>query len=119
MSQPSEKLIEQRIGEMEARDAATQSDIRTLFNMLESLATQVDRIVQNSRPNLVSYILTLVAVCTLVITIGGLALWPLHKSVERLDNAHEREEQRINELEKQASYMEGYMDAKREAKDGR
>lgn len=123
--------LSRRVGDMEQTNASTQSDIRTVFNMLESLATQVDRLVVARQPNMVNYIMALVAVCTFVVTIGGLALWPLHNSVGKLEKQDDitREILRdinadrftgaeaqlmandIKNLQYEAGYMKGYVES--------
>lgn len=80
--------MSERLGHLEMSSASTRSDIKSLFNLVESIAAQLDRIVDRTRPNTLGMFAAAFTMCGLLATIGVLAFSPVYRS---LDQIHERD----------------------------
>ena len=85
--------LSERLGSLETSGASTQSDIRSLFNLVENIANQLDRIVDRTRPNMLGMVVALIAAVGLLATIGMLAFTPVYKTLNNIaaKDAHMQE----------------------------
>ena len=72
-----------RIGILEKQSAAQSTDIRGIYAGLEEIRDVLVRIQDNARPNLGGMFLALLATCTFLVTIGGLAMAPVYREQGR------------------------------------
>lgn len=72
----------ERLGHLETNSASTRSDIKSLFNLVENIALQLERMSDRTRPNTMGFFAAAIALCALISTIGVLAFAPVYRSID-------------------------------------
>ena len=75
----------ERLGHMETDSASTRSDIKSLYNLVENIAVQMDRMVDRTRPNTMGFFAAALSVCMLMATIGVLAFAPVYRTLDNIN----------------------------------
>ena len=71
-----------RLGHLETDSASTRSDIKSLFNLVENIALQLERMADRTRPNTMGFFAAAIALSALISTIGVLAFAPVYRSID-------------------------------------
>ena len=87
-----------RLSHVEADFAATRSDIKSLYNYVEKIGSQLDRIVDRTRPNTLALFGSMVSLVALVAVIGGLAFAPVYRTLDTISITDRGMEQAIDKI---------------------
>ena len=94
-----EHSVAAKVSKLETDQASMRSDIRGIFAGLDEIREVLARMQENARPNLGGLLITVIAVCTFLVTVGGLAMAPIYRNQTRmaveLTRIHEQQVQMI------------------------
>jgi len=74
-----------RMSAIETQQAGMVTDIRGIYAGMDEIRDVLVRMQENAKPNLGIMFLVVIAVCTFLVTVGGLSLSPVHKEIARLN----------------------------------
>ena len=98
---------ESRVSELERQSAAQSTDIRGIYAGLDEIRDVLVRMQENAKPNLGALFLVLLATCTFLVTVGGLALAPVYRDQARVYDRIESSEARMLESRERVARLEG------------
>ena len=79
-----------RLNVLEREAAATRSDIRGIYSGLDEIRAVLVRIQEGSKPNLNAMFIAILAACSIMITIGGLAIAPINQTIDKIYDDQQR-----------------------------
>lgn len=96
-----------RLGTLETQSAAQSTDIRGIYAGLDEIRDVLVRMQESAKPNLGALFLVLLATCTFLVTVGGLALAPVYRDRAQAYAKIEANTLQILESRERIAWLEG------------
>jgi hypothetical protein len=88
-----------KVSHLETEMASIKSDVRGLYTGIEEIREVLVRMQENTRPNVQALVVGALAVCSFLVTIGGLTVAPIWRGIDDINSEITRVEGKVGTTE--------------------